>query len=125
MAAVTADNTFYRPVGGDGRHIGVCGDVAAYLAGTGSLALVLEGKGVIASTRSAIFFAAAGLNGAGAVTVTGAKVGDLVLAVINLTTPGQAASSFESTVSVAGQVQQSSTSNLSGNNYLFIVQPQS
>ena len=70
---------------------------------------------------------AAGNNGVGAITVAGAVVGDTVVAVENLTTPAIVArgTSFEATVSVAGQVQQLSSSNLSGNNYRVTVVPQS
>jgi hypothetical protein len=106
-----------------GRRFGVIGD--AYGADT-SLA-VLDGV-AIGSTRSgasAIKAVAAGHNGAGAVTVAGAVVGDLVEIVVCLNTPADASASFESTVSVAGQVQQTSGSNLSANTYLFCVKPQS
>ena len=62
-----------------------------------------------------------GRNGAGALTLTGAKVGDTVVAIADLTTPGDLQSSFETTVSVAGQIQQSSASNLSAVEILFVL----
>lgn len=54
-----------------------------------------------------------GKNGTGACTLTGAKVGDKVIGVIDLTNLAAAASSFETTITVADQIQQSSASNLS------------
>jgi hypothetical protein len=62
---------------------------------------------------------AAGRNGAGAVTATGAKVGDKVVAVVNLTDAASGASAFESVVTVADQIQQSSASNLTSKTYVF------
>lgn len=64
-----------------------------------------------------------GKNGAGAVTATGAAVGDTVLAVAGLTSGalGAADASFESTITVADEIQQSSVSNLSANDYLVVL----
>jgi len=106
-----------------GRRLGIRGDGAGP---SPSDVLVLDGVAV-GSTRSgpnSLKVVAAGSNGAGAVTVTGTKVGDNVEMVLNLSGDADATLSFEATVSVAGQVQQSSSSNLSGNTYLFFVQPQ-
>jgi hypothetical protein len=58
-----------------------------------------------------------GGSGAGACILPGAQVGDIVVGVINVTTRGNESSSFESTVSKAGQIQQTSSGNLSGNQY--------
>jgi len=107
-----------------GRRLGVRGDGQGPLSANSDV-LVLDGVAV-GSTRSgpnALKVVASGNNGAGAVTVAGVKVGDNVELVLqsNFT---DATSSFEATVSVAGQVQQTSASNLSGNTYLFFVQPQ-
>jgi fibronectin-binding autotransporter adhesin len=63
----------------------------------------------------------AGKNGTGALTLTGALIGDAVVAVANLTTPGDVKSSYEATVSVNGQIQQSSASNLSAQQILFVL----
>lgn len=54
-----------------------------------------------------------GRNGAGACTLTGAKVGDKVIGNINLTDAADAKASFETTITVADQIQQSSASDLS------------
>ncbi len=64
-------------------------------------------------------------NGAGACIVPGVNVGDIVVAVYNIKTLGSEASSFETKVTVANQVQQSSASNLSANEYWWITVPQS
>lgn len=105
-----------------GRRLGLMGDGQGPSPAT---TLVLDGV-AIGSTRSgpnAIKAVAAGLNGAGGVAIASAKVGDNVEMVLQSTFT-DASASFESTVSVAGQVQQTSASNLSGNTYLFLVQPQ-
>jgi hypothetical protein len=108
-----------------GRRLGIKGDGSGPLSGTVSDVLCLDGV-PIGSTRSgpnALKVVASGATGVGAVTITGTQVGDHVELVLqsNFT---DATSSFEATVSVAGQVQQTSSSNLSGNTYLFLVQPQ-
>ncbi len=46
-----------------------------------------------------------------------AQIGDRVLTAINIATGANESSSFESTISKAGQIQQTSTSNLSANQY--------
>lgn len=115
-----------------GRRLGMVGDptsnptgyAAQLTAGQTSTALVFDGVPVL-STRPDIVAVAVGSNGAGAITVAGAVVGDTVTAAVNLTTPAVASASFESTVSVAGQVQQTSASNLSGSTFLFLVRPRS
>lgn len=105
-----------------GRRLGIRGD------GQGSSTGVLALDGVpIGSTRSgpnALKVVANGNNGAGAVTVTGTKVGDNVELVLDLTDSTDVTSSFEATVTVAGQVQQSAATNLSAKVCVFFVQPQ-
>ena len=61
-----------------------------------------------------------GLNGKGAIPLGGVTVGHSVIDVRNVATTGSEASSFESTISVAGQIQQTSASNLSANEYWAI-----
>jgi len=109
-----------------GRRLGIRGDGSSPTAKPGDV-LVLDGV-AIGATRSgpnAIKAVAAGNNGAGAITVAGTLVGDNVEMVVNLSAPADATASFEATVSIAGQVQQTSASNLSGSTFLFLVQPQS
>lgn len=95
-----------------GRRFGIFGDGAS---GDPS-GLILDNK-VVASNRlvGGMYFtkAVTGLSAAGAVTLTGAAVGDTVVSVTNLTTPGDASSSFETTISVANQIQESAS--VSGN----------
>ena len=69
------------------------------------------------------FITVDGRSGAGAVTATGAIVGDKVLYVTGLTEGalGDAGASFEATITVVNQIQQSSASNLSANNYLAVL----
>jgi hypothetical protein len=54
-----------------------------------------------------------GHNGAGAATATGAKVGDVVLAVIDLTDGTTITSGFEAAITVADQIQQTSATDYS------------
>lgn len=63
-----------------------------------------------------------GRNGAGSLTLAGTKVGDQVAFVYNITTPGDSTANFESVITVAGAIQQSSASNLSAVNHLFFIQ---
>lgn len=63
-----------------------------------------------------------GNNGAGSVSVPGLKVGDLVI--FYAQAPGgwqQPGATFESVVSVADEIQQLSSSNLSGQNFTVLV----
>jgi hypothetical protein len=82
----------------------------------------VAGKNVLSGAAVYQLFAA-GRNGAGSITLTGAKVGDKVAgpgAAYNTTTPGMAAAAtFESTITVADQIQQVSASNLSASSFLF------
>jgi len=64
-----------------------------------------------------------GRNGAGAVVCPGAIAGDRVLGVINITGGANAASSFESTISVNGQIQQVSTGDASGAQFWAVLAP--
>jgi hypothetical protein len=106
-----------------GRRLGIRGD------GQGpspSDVLVLDGvpSGSTKSGPNSLKVVSFGSNGAGAVTVTGTEVGDNVELVLDLTDATDVTSSFETTVSIAGQVQQTSATNLSGKTCVFFVQPQ-
>jgi hypothetical protein len=52
--------------------------------------------------------AVTGSNGAGPVVFPGAQVGDFVSSVTNLTAPGNAPGIFETVISVANEIQQTS-----------------
>jgi hypothetical protein len=69
------------------------------------------------------FITVDGRNAAGAITATGAAVGDTVVGVAGLTAGalGAADASFEGTITVLNQIQQSSASNLSANDYLVVL----
>lgn len=64
----------------------------------------------------------AGHNGVGAVTFTGALTGDKLLSATNLTTPSDVTSSFEAITTVDGQIQQTSATDLSAKQILFLLQ---
>lgn len=74
--------------------------------------------------RPPFYLAVTGAAAAGPCTATGVLVGDIVTAVTQSTGAIPAADTFERIVSVAGQIQQTSSSNLSGNTYNFLVFPQ-
>jgi hypothetical protein len=86
--------------------------------------VVLNGGKAVLSGAAAFAQAKLGRNGAGSVTVAGAKVGDKVGSVTNLTTPGDLTSSFESVVTVAGAVQQTAATDLSAVACLFTLNHQ-
>lgn len=69
------------------------------------------------------FITVDGRNGAGAITATGAVVGDVVIGVAGLTAGalGAATASFESAITVVNQIRQSSASDLSANDYLVVL----
>lgn len=103
-----------------GRRIGITGDGQSGV----SSQLVLDGV-PIAGTRADIIVTQVGRNGAGTLALAGAVVGDNVLNVTNISTPGDVTASFESTITVAGQIQQTAATNLSAAQLLFSIQPQS
>ncbi len=73
--------------------------------------------------------AAAGKNGSGAVTLTGAAVGDRVVAIFGAPTAGGAmevkvpGTDFEAAITVTDQIQQVSAGNLSTKTYVFVLIP--
>jgi hypothetical protein len=73
--------------------------------------------------------ATAGKNGAGAITLTGAAIGDRLIAVFGAPTGGGALETkvpgmdFEAAVTVPDQIKQVSASNLSSRTYVFILIP--
>lgn len=85
-----------------------------------AIGLQLVSEMTVARTK---LFAFTGRNAAGAITLTGAKVGDKVVGVADVAAGSvSAAASFESTITVADQIQQSSASNLSAVKYLVILE---
>jgi hypothetical protein len=65
-----------------------------------------------------------GLNGAGSIPLPGSNIGDQVISVTGIYgVSGSQVASFETAVSVAGSLQQISSSDLSGNIYVVIWKP--
>ena len=62
-----------------------------------------------------------GRNGAGACTLTGAKVGDKVVGAVSLTDNAAATSSFEGTITVVDQIQQSEAADRSADVFLVFL----
>jgi hypothetical protein len=58
-----------------------------------------------------------GLAAKGAISCPGASVGNAVFGMINVSSGANETANFESTISAAGQIQQTSSSNLSANEY--------
>lgn len=78
----------------------------------------------IAATKSApqVYPATFAHKGAGGIPLPGAAVGETVIDVRDITAPGvSSAASFETTISKAGQIQQTSASDLSGHEFWFIL----
>lgn len=104
-----------------GRRLGLIGDGQS----SSTNGLTVDGT-LVGSSRTGCTpypVSAAGVAAAGPVTVANALVGDNVFWVMGPTN-ADASASFATTVTVAGQVQQTSGSNLSGNQYVFYIQPQ-
>jgi hypothetical protein len=94
---------------------------------TGSAPRLFINRGTKASptwepTTKLVTVVAAGRNAAGAITATGFQVGDKVVAATNLTDGTGDTANFESEITVADQIQQSSASNLTTKKYIFQVQ---
>ncbi len=68
-----------------------------------------------------VYTAFTGVAAAGPITLTGTKVGDVVLGVANTTDGGTGASLFESVITVADQIQQSSASDLHLKKYTVLL----
>lgn len=95
---------------------------AEAIAGSDSeRAITPAGLAAVTALLDVISFS--GKNGAGACTMTGVKVGDVVLSVTGIAAAdvGDKASLFESTITVADQIQQSSTDDLSAKVFMALV----
>jgi hypothetical protein len=103
-----------------GRRLGIYGDGQS----TTNSSLVLD-RVTVGNTRTganSLKGIATSLSGAGAVTLAGTLVGDTVELVMDMSSDSDVTSSFESTISVAGQIQQLTST--SGHTCLFFVNPQ-
>ena len=126
-----SDSTYlskvYNKQGGDELVVASGGTIDAS-AGTTTLK-----AGSVALTKIGITgikcLAAAGKNGAGAITLTGAAAGDRLVAVFGAPTAGGAleakvpGTDFEAAVTVENQIQQVSAGNLSAHTYVFVLIP--
>lgn len=105
-----------------GRRLGIFGDGQS----TSNNSLVLDGV-TVGSTRTGaaplIAVATALSSTTGAVTLTGTLVGDTVTLVLDLSSDTDVTANFESTISVSGQIQQTSASQ-ANHSCLFFVNPQ-
>jgi len=135
MSDSTYQGKVYRKQGGDelivangGKLTVESGGAIDASAGTTTLA-----AGAVALTKISATgikcLAAAGKNGAGAIALSGAAIGDRLVAAFGAPTAGGAlevkvpGTDFEAAVTVADQIQQASASNLSANTYVFILIP--
>jgi hypothetical protein len=93
--------------------------------GFGTIAAAGIASGAVTGVKIAAgalkYLAFTGKNGAGAITLTGAAVGDKVAGVANTSDGGSGASAFETTITVADQIQQSSASDLSTKKYTVLL----
>lgn len=129
MTAATPERGPFRTVDA-GRRLAISGDNVANYGNNSvkSTALVLDGKAV-ASTRPQYQKIVTSLSAAGAVTLAAAtsgataEVGDLVVSVLDMNAAPfvDVTSSFEATISVQGQIQQ--TASTSSHSVLVTLQP--
>jgi hypothetical protein len=118
MPALTQDNVLLWL---HGRRVGLVGD-GSFSTSSG---LMADGQLIGSKRGPAVFQLAAGNSGAGSIGFPSAVDGDIVMFALDLTTPANVTTSFESVISTAGQIKQISASNLSGKNIFFLVQPAS
>lgn len=86
--------------------------------------LTLDGLEAAQASNSDQVLVVTGKNGTGACTATGARVGDKVIGMVNLTDATDDKANFELAITVVDQIQQSSASNLSAKKFmLFIRKP--
>lgn len=98
------------------------GQVGLWLDSVSGLVKVRLADGTDTVQGNEKLYAFVGHNGAGAITLTGAAVGDVVLGLIDVAAGTiSAASSFEATISVVNQIQQSSVSDLSAKKYAVLL----
>jgi len=104
--------TFVGENTGD-QTITLSGDVSG--TGTGAITTAIGAGKVLATMLSSaafrflVFTGVDASSAAAPATLTGAKVGDVVVGVVNLTDEALATSVFESAITVADQIQQAST----------------
>ena len=135
MSGSTYESKVYRKQGGEELVVASGGKITIESGGTidASSGTTTLGAGSVALTKISVTgikcLAAAGKNGAGAITLTGAAVGDRLVAVFGAPTAGGTlevkvpGTDFEAAMTVENQIQQVSVSNLSANTYAFVLIP--
>jgi hypothetical protein len=118
MPALTQDNVLLWI---HGRRLGLVGD-GSFSASSG---LMVDNQLVGSKRGPVISQLAPGNNGVGSVAFSAAVDGDVVLFALDLTTPANVTSNFESVISTAGQIRQTSATNLSTKNVFFQIAPAS
>lgn len=117
-----SDGTYWYATKERPTPAGALGDGSVTTAKLGAAAVVGTKLGLTGIVSGGF----TGSNGAGACTLTGATVGQRVLAVMETTATvaiGVAAALFESTITVADQIQQTSVANNSAKRYVIILLP--
>lgn len=103
----------------------VDGNVAPGAAGQVQFAAAPSIGGVVQAVASGyLLLGFTGLASAGAVTLTGVKVGDIVVSVANTTDGTDGSTNFETKITVANQIQQSGTT-LSAKKFTVLIAKQS
>lgn len=77
----------------------------------------MSGTTLAAMHRSGVI---TGTNGASSITLAGAKVGDKVFGLLNVTDATDGAASFESVITVAGKIQQIDAADLSTKKFFVL-----
>jgi hypothetical protein len=95
---------------------------AEVLAGSDT-AKAITAAGILAALAARKTISFAGKNLAGACTLAGVKVGDIVVSVTGLAagTVGDQSAKFEATITVNDEIQQSEAADLSSNIYLAVI----
>lgn len=113
--------------GTTGRNKAKPGSLYIQTSTTGAANRIFINRGTKASptweqVSKVITVASLGRNGAGALTLAGTRIGDKVVMAYNLTDLTDSAAGFEATITAAGQIQQSSATDLSAKKHLFQIQ---
>lgn len=117
MAALTYDNV---TVSFHGRRAGLVGDGISAPSG-----FYADGNFFGSSRGVTLPLIGTTTGVAAAVTLTGAAVGDKVISVLDLTAGTNLSADFETTISVANQIQQTAAGGSNNDKMLVTLQPQS
>lgn len=129
MIAYASYPTIYKPTPGEGASVDEYIRVLLTYAAVDAISLTVDGSVIVASRayvdgkvemRNISF---AGRNGIGACTEATLTAGDIVLSLLDVSTPpfAHAEGSFEEVITVDEQIRQTSVSNLSGHYFLGLI----